>query len=72
MTIPGIFQDGKHKSAGLPIWTAVSRCMVGRGKDAENQKYDFAFLTESIAGAISSGGISLCRAEPLSSSGVPL
>jgi len=36
------------------------------------QKCDFAFLTESIAGAISSGGISLGRAEPLSSSGVPL
>jgi len=64
-------QYGKHKSAGRLIWTAESRRMAGRGKDAEHQKCDFAFLTESIAYTITSGGTSLCRSEPLNITEVP-
>jgi hypothetical protein len=58
-------QNEKHKSTGLPIWTAESRRIAGRGKDAELQKCDFAFLTEATADAIASGGTSLCRMELL-------
>jgi len=63
MTIPVIFQYGKHKSAGPAIWAAVSRRIAGRGMDAEHQKCDFTPLTEVITCAITSGGTSLCRAE---------
>jgi hypothetical protein len=43
---PGLDAEPQHKSAGLPIWTAISRAEGPSAMDGANQSYNSAMKGE--------------------------